>query len=80
MIEIKRASGRGDSPYAVRSTACWFICAKIEPAVRWALMQTLSRFGRLPKRLPASRRPALARGLGLRLPLPVPAKVNVAAS
>ncbi len=59
---------------------CWFICARIEPAVRSALMQTLAHFGRLPKRLPASRRPALARGLGLRLPLPAPIKVKVAAS
>ena len=57
---------------------CWFICAKIEPAVRCALMQALAHFGKLPKRQPASRRPALARGL--RLPLPVPVKVNVAAS
>src|SRR5689334_10306960 len=60
--------------------ACWFICTRIEPAVRSALMQTLAHFGKLPKRLPASRRPALARGLGLRLPLPVPIKVKVAAS
>jgi peptidoglycan/LPS O-acetylase OafA/YrhL len=48
---------------------CWFICAKIEPAVRSALIQTLARFGQLPKKRPASRRPALARGL--RLPLPI---------
>jgi peptidoglycan/LPS O-acetylase OafA/YrhL len=48
---------------------CWFICAKIEPAVRGALMQTVAHFGKLPKRRPKSRRPALARGL--RLPLPV---------
>ncbi|WP_235885083.1 hypothetical protein [Bradyrhizobium frederickii] len=57
---------------------CWFICAKIEPAIRSALMQSLPYFGKLPQRRPAARRPALARGL--RLPLPVPAKVNVAAS
>lgn len=56
----------------------WFICARIEPAVRGALVQTLAHFGKLPKKLPASRRPALARGLGLRLPLPV--KVKVATS
>lgn len=56
----------------------WFICAKIEPAVRSSLTQTLAYFGKLPKRVPASRRPALARGLGLRLPVPV--KVKVAAS
>ncbi|MEW6152285.1 MAG: acyltransferase [Pseudomonadota bacterium] len=57
---------------------CWFICAKIEPAVRSALMQTLSRFGKLPQRHPVSRRPAFARGL--RLPLPVSVKVKVAAA
>jgi hypothetical protein len=45
---------------------CWFICAKIEPAVRSALTQTLSHFGKLPQRQPAARRPALARGLRLR--------------
>jgi peptidoglycan/LPS O-acetylase OafA/YrhL len=57
---------------------CWFICARIEPAVRSALMQTLSYFGKLPRRQPAARRPALARGL--RLSLPVSVKVNVVAS
>lgn len=45
---------------------CWAICAKVEPAVRSALMQTLSYCGKLPKRPPATRRPALARGLRLR--------------
>jgi peptidoglycan/LPS O-acetylase OafA/YrhL len=55
---------------------CWLICAKIEPAVRGALMQALSHFGKLPKRQPASRYQASARGL--RLPLPVSVKVNVA--
>jgi peptidoglycan/LPS O-acetylase OafA/YrhL len=49
---------------------CWFISAKIEPAVRGAMTQTISYFGQLPERLPASRRPAFARGLGLRLPIP----------
>jgi peptidoglycan/LPS O-acetylase OafA/YrhL len=49
---------------------CWFICAKIEPAVRGAMMQIISYFGQLPERLPASRRPAFSRGLGLRLPVP----------
>jgi peptidoglycan/LPS O-acetylase OafA/YrhL len=57
---------------------CWLICAKIEPAVRYALMQSLAHFGKLPERQPKSRRPTLARGL--RLPLPVSVKVNVAAS
>jgi peptidoglycan/LPS O-acetylase OafA/YrhL len=53
---------------------CWFICAKIEPMIRSAMLQTVSYFGQLPKKRPASRRPAFARGLGLRLP--VPARVN----
>jgi peptidoglycan/LPS O-acetylase OafA/YrhL len=57
---------------------CWMICARIEPAVRSALTQTLAQFGKLPARQPASRRPALARGL--RLPMRVPVKMNVAAS
>ncbi|QPF94626.1 acyltransferase family protein [Bradyrhizobium commune] len=51
---------------------CWFISAKVEPAVRGVMTQTLSYFGKLPNRLPASRRPALSRGL--RLPRPVPAR------
>jgi hypothetical protein len=45
---------------------CWIICAKIEPAVRSVLMQALSYLGKPPQRRPASRRPALARGLRLR--------------
>ena len=49
---------------------CWFICAKLEPTVRAAMKQTSSYFGQLPQRLPASRRPAFSRGLGLRLPVP----------
>lgn len=57
---------------------CWLICAKIEPAVRCALMQTVSHFGKLPERQPKSRRPALARGL--RLPVPIAVKVKVATS
>ncbi len=52
----------------------WFICAKIEPAVRGAMMQTISYFGQLPERMPASRRTMFSRGLGLR-PL-VPAKMT----
>ena len=50
----------------------WLICAKIEPAVRGAMMQTISYFGQLPERMPASRRTLFSRGLGLR-PL-VPAR------
>lgn len=49
---------------------CWFICTKIEPAVRGAVTRTISYFGQLPDRLPASKRPAFSRGLGLRLPTP----------
>ena len=57
---------------------CWFICAKIEPAVRSALVQALAQFGKLPRKQPASRLPVLARGL--RLPLPVSVKVKAATS
>jgi peptidoglycan/LPS O-acetylase OafA/YrhL len=49
---------------------CWFICAKLEPAIRRAMTQTLAYFGQLPEKLPASRRLAFSRGLGLRLPVP----------
>ena len=49
---------------------CWFISTKIEPAIRGAMTQAISYFGQLPERLPASRRPAFSRGLGLRLPVP----------
>jgi len=49
---------------------CWFICAKIEPAVRGAMTQTISYFGQLPEKLPASRHPTFSRGLSLRLPVP----------
>jgi peptidoglycan/LPS O-acetylase OafA/YrhL len=55
---------------------CWFICAKIEPAVRRQLSLGFSAVGWLPKREPSPRlsKPAP----GLRLPLPVPAKVSLA--
>jgi peptidoglycan/LPS O-acetylase OafA/YrhL len=49
---------------------CWFISAKVEPALRSAMTQTLSYFGKLPERRPLSRRPAFARGLGLGLRVP----------
>ncbi|TPQ27142.1 acyltransferase [Bradyrhizobium guangdongense] len=51
---------------------CWFICAKIEPAIRSAMTKAIAYFGQLPERLPASKRPRFSRGLGLR---PVPAKL-----
>jgi peptidoglycan/LPS O-acetylase OafA/YrhL len=49
---------------------CWFICTRIEPAIRGAMTQTIAYFGQLPERLPASKRPRFSRGLGLRLPMP----------
>src|SRR5499433_2001672 len=49
---------------------CWFICAKIEPAIRVAMTQAVAYFGQLPERLPASRRPRFSRGLGLRPSIP----------
>lgn len=55
---------------------CWFICAKIEPAIRAVMTQAIACFGQLPERLPASRRPRFARGLGLPLPLPLRAKMS----
>ena len=53
---------------------CWLICAKIEPAVRHALTQSLSYFGTLPERKPVSTLPGPPPGL--RLPQPIRAKVN----
>jgi peptidoglycan/LPS O-acetylase OafA/YrhL len=53
---------------------CWFICAKIEPAIRHLLKQFLSDFGRLPKTELSSPFPILPSGLR---PLPVRARVNV---
>jgi peptidoglycan/LPS O-acetylase OafA/YrhL len=53
--------------------ACWFICAKIEPAIRRLLRESFSNFGLHPKAEPP---PSLPNPLpGLRLPLPV--RVNV---
>jgi peptidoglycan/LPS O-acetylase OafA/YrhL len=49
---------------------CWFVSAKVEPAIRSLMTQALTYFGKLPKRLPGSRRPALSRGLGLPRPMP----------
>ena len=49
---------------------CWFICAKIEPAIRGAMTQAIAYFGQLPERLPASKLPRFSRGLGLRQPAP----------
>jgi peptidoglycan/LPS O-acetylase OafA/YrhL len=49
---------------------CWFICAKIEPAIRTGMTQAIAYFGQLPERLPSSRRPKFSRGLGLQSPVP----------
>ena len=58
---------------------CWFICAKIEPAIRGLLSEILSSFGLLPKAERTSRvpiPPLHSPPPGLRL-LPIRAKVNV---
>lgn len=49
---------------------CWFICAKIEPAIRALMMRAVAYFGQLPDRLPATKRPRFSRGLGLRPAVP----------
>jgi len=48
---------------AMLGLVCWFICAKIEPAVRGAMTKTISYFGQLPERMPVSRRTLFSRGL-----------------
>jgi peptidoglycan/LPS O-acetylase OafA/YrhL len=48
---------------AMLGLVCWFICAKIEPAVRGAMTKAISYFGQLPERMPASRRTLFSRGL-----------------
>jgi peptidoglycan/LPS O-acetylase OafA/YrhL len=53
---------------------CWFICVKIEPAIRHPLKQFLSDFGRLPKTELSSR---LSNSPPRLRPLPVRATVNV---
>ena len=54
---------------------CWFVCAKIEPAIRHALKEFVSNIGRRPKAAPA---PSLPVPLpGLRLPVPVPVRAQV---
>jgi peptidoglycan/LPS O-acetylase OafA/YrhL len=55
---------------------CWFICARIEPAIRRQLKQALSDFGRLPKTELSSRLPISPPGPR---PLPVRARANVTA-
>jgi peptidoglycan/LPS O-acetylase OafA/YrhL len=53
---------------------CWFICAKIEPAIRHWLKEISSNLRRLPKAAPASILPSPAPALR---PLPVRAQVNL---
>ena len=55
---------------------CWFICAKIEPAIRRLLRDTFANFGRRPKTASPSRLPSPPPGLPL--PLPGRGKVNFA--
>jgi peptidoglycan/LPS O-acetylase OafA/YrhL len=59
---------------------CWFICAKIEPAIRGALMQSIPYFRSLSRTKPLSRfpnTPLFPNSLpGPRLPVPVRAKAN----
>ena len=53
---------------AMLSLVCWFICAKIEPAIRRLLKEFISNFRLRPKAAAASGLPAPLPGL--RLPLP----------
>jgi peptidoglycan/LPS O-acetylase OafA/YrhL len=55
---------------------CWYICAKIEPAIRRLLKEFFSNLGRIPKAAPPSSLPSLPPGLPL--PLPGRAEVNFA--
>jgi peptidoglycan/LPS O-acetylase OafA/YrhL len=58
---------------------CWLICAKIEPAMRYALKQFVSNFKLRPKAVTASSLPTALPGLGLpvsvRAPVPVRAQL-----
>jgi peptidoglycan/LPS O-acetylase OafA/YrhL len=51
---------------------CWFVCAKIEPAMRHALKQFVSNVKLRPKTAPASSLPAPLPGLRLPMPVPLP--------
>jgi hypothetical protein len=48
---------------------CWFICAKIEPAIRRLLKEFFSNFRLRPKAAPASTLPSPLPGLRLSLPV-----------
>jgi peptidoglycan/LPS O-acetylase OafA/YrhL len=58
---------------AILVLVCWFICAKVEPAIRDAITKAISYYGLFPDRMPASKRTLFARGLGLP---PVPVKMT----
>jgi len=58
---------------------CWFVCAKIEPAMRHALKQFVSNLKLRPKTAPASILPAPLPGLRLPVPMPAPVPVPVRA-
>lgn len=53
---------------------CWFICARIEPAIRRRLADLFAHAGLLPKTAQPSGLPTPPAGLGL--PLPIRAKAN----
>jgi peptidoglycan/LPS O-acetylase OafA/YrhL len=82
-LDASLAVGAG---LAMLVLVCWFICAKIEPAIRHMLTNVFSNFGLLPKaELPSSvpgstlPRPALPGPLpGLGVPLTMRANVNFA--
>jgi hypothetical protein len=55
---------------------CWFVCAKIEPAVRHALKTFVSNLKLRPKTIAAPTLPAPLPGLRLPVPMPVHAQVT----
>ena len=55
---------------------CWFVCAKIEPAVRHALKTFVSNLKLRPKTVPVPTLPAALPGLRLPVPMPVRAQVT----
>lgn len=55
---------------------CWFVCAKIEPAMRHALKQFVSNLKLRPKTVTASSLPAALPGLGLQVSVRVPVRVR----
>jgi peptidoglycan/LPS O-acetylase OafA/YrhL len=55
---------------------CWFVCAKIEPAIRHALKIFVSNLKLRPKTVPVPTLPAALPGLRLPVPMPVRAQVT----